>query len=128
MKYFLSLALLFCGTMLSFCDSQPANISLEPKVFAEKLSGENVFLLDVRTPEEYNEGHLKGATLINYYDNNFSEEVSKLDKNKTVYVYCRSGKRSSEAQKKMLKKGFYSVINLDGGIIAWQKAELPVEK
>lgn len=101
---------------------------MQPKEFSQKCYSENTILLDVRTPEEYAEGHLKGATLINYLDQkNFNDQVAKLDKNKTVYVYCRSGGRSGYSQEIMLKQGFKSVINLDGGIDAWKKAGLPVE-
>ena len=81
----------------------------------------------MRTPEEYNEGHLKGATLINYRDENFAEQVSKLDTSKTVYLYCRSGNRSSGAQEMMLKQHFKKVVNLKGGIVDWEKARLPLE-
>src|SRR5688572_17949871 len=54
----------------------------------------NAQLVDVRTPEEYNEGHLKGSININYQGNSFAEEVAKLDKTKPTFVYCRSGGRS----------------------------------
>jgi rhodanese-related sulfurtransferase len=121
------LSLLFSGTLISSCSSQTAS-SMKPKDFAENIKSENVVVLDVRTPEEYKEGHLKNAVLMNYYDDNFSGQVSALDKNKAVYVYCRSGKRSSGAQKVMLGQGFKSVVNLDGGILSWQQSGLPIEK
>ena len=126
MKSYFLLALIAFSMMAFSCNSQPA-ASLPPKEFAAGTGNENALLLDVRTPEEYNEGHLKGAILINYHDSDFVDQVSKLDKNKTVYVYCHSGKRSSAAQEKMQKMNFKNVINLDGGIVAWQKAGLPVE-
>lgn len=110
------------------CNAQ-SGPALHPKEFSEKCFDKNAILLDVRTPEEYSEAHLKGATLINYLDQKtFNEGIAKLDKNKTVYVYCRSGGRSGYSQEIMLKQGFKNVINLDGGIDAWKKAGLPVEK
>ena len=120
-------ALMVFGLMVSSCTSQ-TNPAMPPKEFSEKMIAENALLLDVRTPEEYNESHLKGALLINYHDADFMEQVNKLDKNKTVYVYCRSGKRSGHAQDKMLKQDFKNVVNLEGGILAWEKAGLPIEK
>ena len=125
-KYILSIPFLFLVSLFS-CNAQTGP-ALQPKEFSEKCYTENTILLDVRTPEEYAEGHLKGATLINYLDQkNFNDQITKLDKNKTVYVYCRSGGRSGYSQEIMLKQGFKSVINLDGGIDAWKKAGLPVE-
>ncbi len=100
---------------------------MEPNEFAEAIKKENVILLDVRTPDEYFEGHLKGAVQIDYRDDNFAEQVAELDTTKTVYVYCRSGSRSAGAQELMLKQNFKNVINLKGGILAWKKAGLPIE-
>ena len=125
-KYFTAIFLSLFGFMNISCNSQTLP-SLPPDEFAEGLKKENVILLDVRTPDEYLESHLKGAVQIDYHDENFAEQVSELDTNKTVYVYCRSGSRSAGAQEIMLKQHFKNVINLKGGIVAWKKAGLPVE-
>ena len=125
-KYFL-LMVMVCGVMISSCSSQSRS-SLKPQDFSEKIKADSVLILDVRTPGEYSKGHIKNSMLIDYLDDSFAERVSKLDKNKTVYVYCHSGGRSSEAQQEMQKQGFRNVINLEGGITAWEKAGLPVEK
>jgi len=127
MKKFFSFVIIICGMMITACNSQ-SNKTMDPKEFSEKIKADSTLLVDVRTPEEYKEGHLKGALLINYHDSTFAQQVARLDKNKTAYVYCRSGKRSAAAQEIMLKQGFQNVINLDGGIVAWEKAALPVEK
>ena len=85
-------------------------------------------LVDVRTPEEFAEGHLAGAQLINVKDSTFLEQATKqLSKKKPVAVYCRSGKRSASAAGKLVKAG-YQVINLDGGIIAWKEENRPIEQ
>jgi phage shock protein E len=126
MKKFLLSIVSMCGLMVSSCSSQ--HPALPPAEYAEKIKSENVILLDVRTPQEYQSGHLKGALLINYHDDNFMEQVSRLDTNKTVYIYCRSGNRSGDAQADMLAKGFKNVVNLGGGILAWEKEGLPFEK
>ena len=125
-KKLLLVPFIFLAGMIScIAQSGPA---IQAKEFSEKCHDENAILLDVRTPKEYAAGHLKGAMLINIFDDNFSEQVAKLDKTKTVYVYCASGGRSSEAQELMLKSGFKNVVNLAGGIEAWKKAGLPVEQ
>ena len=80
----------------------------------------NIQLLDVRTQDEFDEGHLPGAILIDVKDSTFMEQAtSQLAKAKPVAVYCRSGRRSANAASKLVKAGF-EVINLDGGILAWQ--------
>lgn len=77
-------------------------------------------ILDLRTEEEFLLGHIKGATLIDFYKDSFQEELSRLDKEKTYYIYCRSGGRSGRALNMMKKLGFTSVYNLDGGILRWK--------
>jgi len=86
---------------------------------------DTVQLVDVRTKEEYEEGHISNALLIDYYSYNFEEQaIAKLSKEKTVAVYCRSGCRSAAATRKLVKLG-YEVVNLDGGILAWERAKMP---
>jgi len=86
---------------------------------------DTVQLVDVRTKEEYEEGHISNALLIDYYSYNFEEQaIAKLSKEKTVAVYCRSGRRSASATRKLVKLG-YEVVNLDGGILAWERAKMP---
>ena len=114
------------SVLASSCNGQSLP-TLPPNEFSEALKQENVILLDVRTPDEFLEGHLKGAVQIDYRDKDFAEQVSELDTTKTVYVYCRSGNRSAGAQEIMLKQNFKNVINLKGGIVARQKAGLPIE-
>lgn len=94
--------------------------------FAKFIADEGVQLVDVRTPEEYTEGHIKDAKNINVFDTDFIEKAMKsLDTSKPVAVYCRSGKRSADAAQKLSEKGF-SVTNLKGGILAWKAKPLPI--
>ena len=72
-------------------------------------------LIDVRTLGEYNSGHLEGAKLIDVSSSSFRDEVSKLDKTATYYVYCKTGIRSSRAADYMRQSGFTSVCNINGG-------------
>lgn len=82
----------------------------------------NVIILDVRTPEEVAEGKIKGATVIDWNDKKFAEQINQLDKNKIVYVYCASGRRSKLAQEMLIEKGFVEVHNVLGGMNAWKDA------
>lgn len=85
-------------------------------------------LVDVRTPEEFSEGHLPGAKNINVLDDSFADRFSGFDKKETIYVYCRSGSRSARAQKILRGEGFLKVINLEGGFLAWKAAGKAVEQ
>ena len=101
--------------------------SVDVKTFAKGLTPQ-VQLLDVRTPEEYQEEHLVNAKLANINDDETFEKVAAtLNKEKPVYVYCHSGRRSAKAAKNLKEKGFKTVVNLDGGIEAWKEADMPVE-
>ena len=85
-------------------------------------------LIDVRTPEEFAEGHVPGAENINLFDEDFAQRFAKFDKKETIYVYCRSGNRSTKAQQALKKLGYTRVVNLKGGFLAWEAAGKPVEK
>lgn len=89
---------------------------------------ENVTILDVRTPEEYQEGHLKGSILLPVTE--VKEKVTKVlpDKDQKIYVHCRSGARSAKATSEMKKLGYTNVYNMQGGIMAWERLEYPVVK
>jgi rhodanese-related sulfurtransferase len=85
-------------------------------------------VLDVRTPEEFKDGHIEGAININYNSGGFKTELSELNKNKTYFVYCRTGRRSAEAVKIMRDLGFTNIIQMKGDILKWQSANLPLVK
>ena len=84
-----------------------------------------VKLLDVRTPEEFAEGHIAGAENIDFYAADFADQIGALDQGEKYVVYCRSGNRSGQATALMADKGFGSVTDVDGGIVAWETAGLP---
>ena len=109
--------------ILSACGSNGGKVNnLGVSDFANKVKDSSVITLDVRTPGEFQSGHLANAVNIDYEGQNFEGEVNKLDKNKTYAVYCRSGRRSGLATDLMAKDGFKSIFNLEGGIEAWQSA------
>lgn len=80
----------------------------------------NVQLVDVRTPEEYQEGFIDGFQNLDYFSDTFETDLDKLDKSKPVIVYCKSGNRSSKCAAKMVEKGFVKIYDLDGGITKWK--------
>ncbi len=88
----------------------------------------DLVLLDVRTPAEYEQGHLEESVLINIGDPSFREKINELDRNKTYVVYCRSGRRSNRAAGIMEEMGFNEVYNVQGGLLAWKAANYPTEK
>ncbi len=87
---------------------------------------DGLVVLDVRTPEEYAEGHLDGAVLVDFYEPDFAEQLAALDGDVPYLVYCRSGNRSGQALGMMEQLGFTSVADIDGGIVAWAGAGLAV--
>jgi rhodanese-related sulfurtransferase len=101
-------------------------IDLNSKEFSTKLKEDNsAVLLDIRTPNEYHQGHIPNAMLMNIYDPTFADDIKLLDKNKTYYLYCRSGNRSYHAGKLMVQFGFKKVYNLSSGILDWDE---PLER
>lgn len=96
--------------------------------FAKLREAKTNVVLDVRTPEEFEAGHIPGAILIDFTSPDFQEKVAELDKSKTYLVYCASGGRSARACKKMDALHIGPLYNLEGGFIAWKKEAKPVEK
>ncbi len=86
---------------------------------AELSDDPAITVIDVRTPEEYAEGHLDGATLIDFYTATFADQIGELDRDGAYLVYCRSGNRSGQAVELMEQLGFEQVYDLNGGIQAW---------
>lgn len=85
-------------------------------------------VLDVRTPEEFAEGHIPGAVLMNVNDTRFKQKVNKLDKSKTILVYCLAGIRSEKASAILKDSGFKEVYHLKDGIKAWSGARKELTK
>ena len=102
-------------------------ISISPTEFKNKIDNGEYVLVDIRTPEEYQAGHIKGAINLDYYAPDFKEKVSQLDRNKKYLYYCRSGHRSGQAQVLAKTFSFPEVYELQGGINAWKEAGYKVE-
>lgn len=118
------------GLIMTGCSAKASNAKVEivsPDMFQTKLLEDSTaYLLDVRKLDEYAAGHIMGAHLLNWHDtDNFKDEAVKIDKSNTIYVYCRSGRRSNEAACYLAENG-YNVIDMQGGILAWEEHNLPV--
>lgn len=109
--------------------------NLSPRDAKQMIEKDDVYVLDVRTPSEFNSSHLKRATLIpvtNVFGSNLSSDqllqarTDEVPKDKKVLVYCRTGKRSEAASGILVEAGNSQVYNLIGGINAWTEAGLPV--
>lgn len=111
---------------MSGCNDNNNIVSVSAPEFDTKIKTDSVQLLDVRTPQEYAEGHIEGALNINVQSDDFQQMAGKeLSKDSTILVYCRSGRRSMDAAGILTRLG-YRVINLKGGIIEWKEDGLPV--
>lgn len=93
---------------------------LNVEQFKKAIEDPSVQILDVRTPKEFMEGHIPNAKNLNVLDtSNFKLQIQKLNPEKPIYLYCRSGKRSLTALRILEKKGFINAFDLKGGYIAW---------
>ncbi len=127
-------------SLISGCLNQPEATTLEAPII-EDVTLEEAFALmednrynddfvviDVRTPEEYAEGHIEKAINLDFYSETFIDELAKLDKDKAYLIYCRSANRSGQALDMMAELGFAEVYNMLGGMVQWKRVNLPVVK
>jgi thioredoxin 1 len=128
MRQLLQGALLCFFSITASCQEQVNGVQkLTATEFKEKLEATtNQQLVDVRTPAEYNEGHLNNAVNMNISDPAFKTQVTTLDKSKPVYVYCLGGGRSASATAMLKENGFTQVFDMKGGIMAWKNNGLAV--
>ncbi|WP_025764347.1 rhodanese-like domain-containing protein [Dyadobacter tibetensis] len=118
-------------TLAAFsCQSQDKS---ENQLTAEKFQTElantpDAQLVDVRTPDEFKDGHLKQAMNIDFKSDDFEEHIKALDKDKPVFVYCLAGSRSAGAAKVLAENGFKNVYDMDGGYLKWTAANYPVDE
>lgn len=96
------------------------------EMIEERRGNADFAIIDVRTPDEFAEGHIEGAVLVNFRDDDFRDKVGELDRDKTHLIYCRSGARSAGARDVMAELGFREVYNMLGGILGWEAAGHPV--
>lgn len=94
-------------------------VSVDADEFAREIAKSGVQLVDVRTAEEYANGHIPAAVNMDVFSSDFAKQIATLDKERTVALYCRSGRRSKSAAEQAVKLG-YKVVELDGGILSWK--------
>jgi thioredoxin len=132
MKVWISITILMASWMMSCADgsTQTNNnkvTSVHAKEFAELIQKHvDAQIIDVRTPQEFSGGYIENAMNLDYNGDDYSRQVAALDKEKMVLIYCLSGGRSGSAAEEMRKNGFQQVIELNGGILNWKKANLPL--
>lgn len=130
MKHFKLITIITALLLFNACNSiaQTTDQVVDVNTFEKEISQGEVQLLDVRTPEEFNQGHLSNAMLANWNEKaEFIRRVEALDKDEPVYIYCLSGGRSAAAADLLREKGFSSVIELQRGINAWKQEDKPLE-
>ena len=108
--------------LLTSCfDDAASEVRLvSPEEMQDILELEDVQVVDVRTPEEFNEDHIKNAQNIDFKSPTFEEDILKLDKSRPVLLYCKAGGRSAKCVKKLEEAGFKKIYDLDGGISKWK--------
>ena len=124
------LYILVAFVSLTACEAQQKKGTelLNPVQFQTSMKVDEGTILDVRTQKEYQSGHIENAVNMHVYDKDFEQRADKLDKDTTVYVYCKLGGRSAEAVEILQKKGFKHIVELEGGMDAWTEAGKPVKK
>lgn len=121
----MAFSLTACGNNQPTKENQ-TQTELSPEAFQAGLTKTpDALVLDVRTAEEYAKGHLPKARNIDWYSEDFMQQVSGYLKSRPVYVYCLSGARSAAAADKLRSAGFTEVYNMEGGIVKWRAAGLP---
>ncbi|WP_053991502.1 rhodanese-like domain-containing protein [Mangrovimonas sp. TPBH4] len=124
----LSLALMVLSTGCGLDSKGDTDIKLvTPEEMQTLIELEDVQLIDVRTPEEHEEGYIPESQNIDYNSPTFEEDISKLDKTKPVILYCKSGRRSAKCSKKLKEAGFVKIYDLDGGFSKWKHDGLDID-
>ncbi|NCD24054.1 MAG: rhodanese-like domain-containing protein [Deltaproteobacteria bacterium] len=114
---------------LPACSRRDPNV-LEPtaalELIASRRGHPDFVLVDVRTLGEFRAGHIEGARLIDFHGADFLQKMAELDRESTVFLYCRSGNRSAKARRELREMGFVTTYDLAGGVIAWSETGLPL--
>ena len=129
MQKYLFLVIMF---LLSCTSTTERDNNMTENVSAKQaqtiMQDSSVVVLDVRTAQEYNEGHIKNAVNIDFRSQNFVSEMQKLDKNTTYVMHCKSGGRSTMALDKIKDLGFKKIYHMNGGMLEWAENNLPINK
>lgn len=130
MKRIVLASLMLISFMMIACSegqTPSTDNTLSAVEFSDKIKATPLaMVIDVRTPEEYNKGHLQNAVNYDWNGNDFKEKTASLGKSQTLFVYCLSGGRSADAIKQLRLDGFQNIYELKGGIMKWRAANLPL--
>jgi rhodanese-related sulfurtransferase len=107
---------------------EDVNLKEAYAIILDNLSNPDFVIIDVRTPEEYASAHIEDAINMDFYAEDFDEQLDELDRDKTYLIYCQSGNLSGKALDKMEALGFREVYNMLGGIANWERTNLPTVK
>jgi rhodanese-related sulfurtransferase len=126
-----AMLVLLVGTSAGMASTdQSALQAISPRHFKYLLDRHrgdaDVVLLDVRTPNEFADGHIDGAVLLNYHSSDFTERLKALDRKKIYLIYCRSGNRSGKSLALFQKLGFRRAYHMDTGVIGWSREAFPL--
>ena len=129
MKRLLKLILILLSALFINClaSTNTNVIQLIPVEFKSSINNDAVQLIDVRKPSEYAAGHIVNSVNINFLSDYFTSNIGKLNKEKPVYIYCRSGKRSNKSAIEFKKAGFTKIYNLKGGILNWESQGFDIQ-
>jgi rhodanese-related sulfurtransferase len=94
----------------------------------QHMGDSDFIILDIRTPKEYQSGHIENSIMIDFYSKTFAADVNRLDKEKTYFIYCRSGNRSKRSMGLFKKLKFQKIYHLSSGINSWKSEGLPLVK
>ena len=130
MKFYFALVTFFVFTAFACNNSSAQKITnVDPADFQEGFKkAHNKVILDVRTPGEFENGHIPGAQNMNVNSADFESEITKLDTTATIFVYCLAGGRSSNAADILAEKGFKNIVNLKSGYAKWNATGYPTEQ
>lgn len=122
----ISLALLFAPVSICAKGDPPGEIGIQEAAQLIKKDPDDLLILDVRTPAEFRQGHIPNARNMDFFGGRFDIDVATLPKDKTILVYCRSGKRSAGAAETLREAGIKNILHMTQGMEAWEKDGLPV--
>lgn len=118
--------LFFCPSPILAKNIEDISVSDAAKMIQENRP--DLIILDTRTPGEFREGHIEGAANLDFFGGAFEVEAAKLPRDATILLYCRSGRRSQAAAEAMRNMDFKNVLNMKGGLNAWEKSGRKTEK
>lgn len=120
-RIWLFLSLLLLAPVMALATASIENISARTAsaLIEENLANPDFIILDIRTPKEFDAGHIDGARNIDFYAQSFATEFRSLDREKTYLIYCRSGNRSKQLMGAVEKMRFKKVFHMRSGLVDW---------